>query len=615
MKVTGYFLAVSALCLSSAVFAGVDDDEPNDDFFNATPLVCDFDSLSGLISQPTDPDYFEIISGSPGQVVLVDIDAEVFGSELDSILAAYDSSFGLLAFSDDDSGPDDEFPGLDSFLIVEFPNDGIIYIAVASIGNESFDTSGGGDTFGEYDLSIECTDPLEPGDLIASTGATAALISIDTTDGTSSFRGSINTFGSVTEIELAPDGNLIAALGGFESKLLNVNVFTAEETFRCDHEDGVLNALEYVGDTLYGVLGAGFGTTSELVIVEDPIGSGCPITHIGTSTGHGNLGGLAYAPGTDTLYSCNATGADEAELLTCDRNSGVCSSVGLMGIFDCASLEFAPDGTLYAGTGGNASEEGSLYTVDTATGATTVVGEFFANALSGLAFIPGGADTDGDGIADQGDNCRLFPNPDQVDTNGDGIGNQCDADIAGPGGPNDDDCTVNFLDLNLFRTAFFSNPASPNWNPHADLTSAAGPPDNFVNFSDLARVRESFFLAPGPSGVPNLCLPDLSIELNAPTTADCTLGPDMCVHDISWFVTNFSSVDASNVEVRLSIDNGTAITFTLSSLPANSGSSATFSTSPGPNCFDPTCVTTGEVDYNNTIVEFDEENNTAVQTD
>src|SRR3954471_10686041 len=38
----------------------------------------------------------------------------------------------------------------------------------------------------------------------------------------------------------------------------------------------------------------------------------------------------------------------------------------------------------------------------------------------------GGADTDGDGIADPLDNCPLYPNPTQADSNGNGIGDACE---------------------------------------------------------------------------------------------------------------------------------------------------------------------------------------------
>lgn len=48
-------------------------------------------------------------------------------------------------------------------------------------------------------------------------------------------------------------------------------------------------------------------------------------------------------------------------------------------------------------------------------------------------------DADGDGIADDVDNCPDTPNPSQADFDGDGDGDVCDFDIDGDGVPNDDD--------------------------------------------------------------------------------------------------------------------------------------------------------------------------------
>ncbi|MEL7451180.1 MAG: hypothetical protein AAFN78_18345, partial [Pseudomonadota bacterium] len=73
--------------------------------------------------------------------------------------------------------------------------------------------------------------------------------------------------------------------------------------------------------------------------------------------------------------------------------------------------------------------------------------------LIGVGVYPGSigppvaADTDGDGVFDDLDNCILDANALQVDADGDGIGNVCDGDIAGPGGAGDDDCMINFFDL------------------------------------------------------------------------------------------------------------------------------------------------------------------------
>ena len=50
------------------------------------------------------------------------------------------------------------------------------------------------------------------------------------------------------------------------------------------------------------------------------------------------------------------------------------------------------------------------------------------------------ADADGDGIGDNGDNCRIIANADQRDTDGDLAGNLCDAD-------DDDDGVTDTEDL------------------------------------------------------------------------------------------------------------------------------------------------------------------------
>jgi hypothetical protein len=96
-------------------------------------------------------------------------------------------------------------------------------------------------------------------------------------------------------------------------------------------------------------------------------------------------------------------------------------------------------------------------------------------------------DTDADGVPDDADNCVRVANADQRDTDDDGFGNMCDADL-------DDDCNVNFLDLGLMKSVFFTTDADP------DLDGSGG-----VNFADLGIMKGGFFNPPGPSGVPNIC--------------------------------------------------------------------------------------------------------------
>ncbi|RMF99058.1 MAG: hypothetical protein D6727_01090, partial [Gammaproteobacteria bacterium] len=92
-------------------------------------------------------------------------------------------------------------------------------------------------------------------------------------------------------------------------------------------------------------------------------------------------------------------------------------------------------------------------------------------------------DTDGDGFADNVDNCRLLPNPDQRDTDGDGFGNLCDADLNG-------DNIVNFGDFNLFRQAWLSA------DPDADFNG-----DGSVNFGDFNVLRTFWLQPPGPGAL------------------------------------------------------------------------------------------------------------------
>ena len=81
----------------------------------------------------------------------------------------------------------------------------------------------------------------------------------------------------------------------------------------------------------------------------------------------------------------------------------------------------------------------------------------------------------------------IAANANQRDTDKDGFGNACDADL-------NNDCAVNFVDLGMIRSVFFSD------TPDADFDG-----DGAVNFADLVIMKANFFNAPGPSGVPNDC--------------------------------------------------------------------------------------------------------------
>ena len=110
-------------------------------------------------------------------------------------------------------------------------------------------------------------------------------------------------------------------------------------------------------------------------------------------------------------------------------------------------------------------------------------------SVTGEAIGGGGNDQDGDGVTDDIDNCTLVANSAQRDTDGDRIGNFCDADL-------NNDCDINFLDLGLLKSVFFSA------DPDADLNG-----DGDVNFLDLGLMKATFFGPPGPGAPGNICEP------------------------------------------------------------------------------------------------------------
>ncbi len=112
-------------------------------------------------------------------------------------------------------------------------------------------------------------------------------------------------------------------------------------------------------------------------------------------------------------------------------------------------------------------------------------GFLIASVLSFFLLLPVicfAKDTDLDGINDRQDNCIEISNPDQKDTNGDGFGNACDADL-------DDNGTVSFADLNLFKSKFGTADQDADFDGNGS-----------VSFADLNIFKSLFGKPPGPAG-------------------------------------------------------------------------------------------------------------------
>jgi uncharacterized protein (DUF1800 family) len=100
-----------------------------------------------------------------------------------------------------------------------------------------------------------------------------------------------------------------------------------------------------------------------------------------------------------------------------------------------------------------------------------------------MSNVVAAADTDGDGITDDLDNCRTLSNANQRDTNGDGYGNRCDPDLNGDG-------ITDGRDTNALRVAFGGS------GPDADFDG-----NGVVNGVDVGILRSFFGKPPGPGAL------------------------------------------------------------------------------------------------------------------
>lgn len=143
---------------------------------------------------------------------------------------------------------------------------------------------------------------------------------------------------------------------------------------------GAYTGMEFVGDILYATVITGPGGPSLLQTLEFSTGLS---TTIG-ATGIGPISGLAYDEENDIMYGVSGR-PPLPSLYTIDLATGTAVTVGTT-ITWAGSLQFGPDGMLYAGVGPAASS-GNLYRIDPATGAYTLVGPTGFNSTTGLTLV------------------------------------------------------------------------------------------------------------------------------------------------------------------------------------------------------------------------------------
>lgn len=187
---------------------------------------------------------------------------------------------------------------------------------------------------------------------------------------------------------------------------------------------------------------------------------------------------LIDRPGTTGVgFGCSngdvdATMDDEATLPVEDQ----CAAAPALGGF------LIPQEPLSAFDGEDLAGEWTLNVSDNAGQDTGTLDEWCL-----FPTVPSAPDADNDSVADSVDNCTNVANAAQEDGDGDGIGNICDTDL-------NNDCTVDFLDLGIFKQRFFGSDAAADFNS-----------DGTVDFLDLGILKMLFFGTPGPAASPNVC--------------------------------------------------------------------------------------------------------------
>lgn len=102
-----------------------------------------------------------------------------------------------------------------------------------------------------------------------------------------------------------------------------------------------------------------------------------------------SMDGLAFSPG-GVLYGLSQGATDGGnKLYTIDPASGATTLVGALGVGDSAvgGLAFAADGTLYATLSDLNPTAAKLYALDVSSGAATLIGNLGFNSVSGITFL------------------------------------------------------------------------------------------------------------------------------------------------------------------------------------------------------------------------------------
>lgn len=214
-------------------------------------------------------------------------------------------------------------------------------------------------------------------------GATRSgeLFTVNLGTGAGTLVGNLPSSGS-TEIEF--NNNTRRAFtqfpdGAFAGQEFDITTGAALGTPVAD--GGSFTGLEWVGSSLYGTSVTTSRGASQLRIL-DPATGGSSL--IGTTGIVDPIAGLAYDETNAVMYGITGGArGGSSNLVTVNLTTGVATVIGSVG-FNGGSLEFGPDGNLYAGSVGNT---GNLYRINKATAASTLVGATGFTAVTGLTLV------------------------------------------------------------------------------------------------------------------------------------------------------------------------------------------------------------------------------------
>ena len=200
--------------------------------------------------------------------------------------------------------------------------------------------------------------------------------------------------------------------------------------------------------------------------------------------------------GTCTLVVPAGSGQCALQLTNLQTGSvtSVWNWLGIAPNFAVSDL-FGGSGIFFLDIGGASGHPGVAWTVSgnnvtakVTQGVPNVTTTLFT-AYQGVFSLVTVGDTDGDGILDPSDNCRLTANPLQQDANADGYGNICDADINNSG-------TVTTADFGLLRSVLGQAAGSSATAAASDMNSSGT-----VTTADFGLLRARLGTTPGPSGL------------------------------------------------------------------------------------------------------------------